>query len=451
MPEAIVSYFKLVNPNLVGILILLTYIVSICTAFHQPIKAWKDVWHLVGQIAVSWLLVQAASFLYYAIFRDNYLTQFQFGFFTFLYMVMNRRYDLSVRLITGCTLWTDHMLIMAILGSTGMMAGTPEQQQLGTSYYLLLYIFLMVAVVIYLRHFVVTEYILARKFSVAIVVAVSVTGFISPSNWGFPEGVNIHDLLLSCELLCFTLMLYTLLNVINREYARNMELLSMQSKADIDRNNYEISHQYYEEMSMMRHELRNRNAYIRLLVQEKKYEELQSYVSKEDGQEMLTRVADYGNTLVNSALNWESTAGAKEGITFDFKISVPPQLRISDLDLFTILRNILDNAREACAEVPEEKRTVRLRMFLHEQYLMIRMENPVSQERIRQGVLQLKTTKDNKKLHGYGTRIIQMLAERHHGEVKYEVKDGIFITSMMLAQEPALPLQGGHHDSGRYL
>ncbi|MCD7760704.1 MAG: ATP-binding protein, partial [Clostridiales bacterium] len=99
------------------------------------------------------------------------------------------------------------------------------------------------------------------------------------------------------------------------------------------------------------------------------------------------------------------------------------------------LSNLLDNAIEAAAQSGTESPTVRVLIRPQQDYLFLRVTNPVRTDLPPRRVLSLHTTKGDQKLHGYGTKIIRNVAERYQGSVKFDLRDGIFLADVMLYLE----------------
>ena len=65
-------------------------------------------------------------------------------------------------------------------------------------------------------------------------------------------------------------------------------------------------------------------------------------------------------------------------------------------------------------------------------HFFIHTENHADTTMDKRDILKLRTEKPNAKAHGYGTKIIRMIAERHNGTVHFDVKNGVFSTDVML-------------------
>lgn len=138
------------------------------------------------------------------------------------------------------------------------------------------------------------------------------------------------------------------------------------------------------------------------------------------------------NGIVNIALNLAKEKAERSGINTDIRAAVPRELKISDVELTSLLTNLSDNAIEGCLRVAPEKRMLEIVATYTNGYLTVRTVNSVDPDTVHMGKDGFVTAKEDKEKHGIGTRIIKKIAEGHSGCVRYEVKDGKFVADVML-------------------
>ena len=96
------------------------------------------------------------------------------------------------------------------------------------------------------------------------------------------------------------------------------------------------------------------------------------------------------------------------------------------MDLCAILGNLLDNAIEAARQVPDPSgRTVALTIRRIHQMLVIKVENSFAAAPVQEGG-ELKTTKTEGGLHGWGLKSAQTAAEKYDGMVRAGVSGEVF-------------------------
>ncbi len=114
---------------------------------------------------------------------------------------------------------------------------------------------------------------------------------------------------------------------------------------------------------------------------------------------------------------------------------VPPVLPFPDEDIFAIVTNLLDNAADECRRLLKKnspKVKVRLEIYPHQSYLFIKCSNSTDRTELSRMKGGLRTTKKDEQLHGYGTRIITKLAEKHNGCADFSLSEGTFVAQVML-------------------
>ena len=127
------------------------------------------------------------------------------------------------------------------------------------------------------------------------------------------------------------------------------------------------------------------------------------------------------NSLINAIIISKSKICDKQGIRLSAEIKIPEALNISDTDFCRILVNMLDNAIEA-NEKEDKNKFIDLSIKENDGFIYLSTRNPFSGENIG------STTKENKKEHGYGLRILNDIAQKYNGYTKTAAdKNVIFI------------------------
>ena len=102
---------------------------------------------------------------------------------------------------------------------------------------------------------------------------------------------------------------------------------------------------------------------------------------------------------------------------------------MEELDICSLLSNILDNAIESAKKCPEEKRYIDFEMVEEGDGYVIRCENSyVESPVMNQG--QYISSKKNAENHGYGVGIIRRLAKKYSGRARISHEMGIFIVEV---------------------
>lgn len=259
-------------------------------------------------------------------------------------------------------------------------------------------------------------------------------------------GFSIHILILEYdfkEYIYITIsLLFSLLDVIifvfvgkmNRANQKELEQQQLQTQLKYQQNEIQQIESQYQKISMLRHDYKNQLNCLRTLIEENNFDEAKAYLGKIIGSQsdILSSHIHCSNSVLNAVINEKFTAAEKIGIetTCKILITIPEDL---EYDMSILLSNLLDNAIEACAK---EESPTQIMMMIKKTHGYYRI---VVKNTIRESVLQknreLKSDKENKALHGWGLRSVAEIAERHLGGLDIYEKNGMFVVSVLLAND----------------
>lgn len=189
-----------------------------------------------------------------------------------------------------------------------------------------------------------------------------------------------------------------------------------------------------ENLRILRHEVKNQYAYIKLLLERQDYRSAEEFFGEMSMHANPTFLhVNSGNHLVDDIVNLELSRAAAAGVDVDSRIAVPPELPFEEIDLASLLMNLLDNAIEACADVPAGRKCVRLALIAGQGSLIVNVSNPAAAAPTVVEDGRLRTTKTDADLHGYGTGIVRKIAEKYDGVADFSYADGVFTAKVMLA------------------
>lgn len=138
-----------------------------------------------------------------------------------------------------------------------------------------------------------------------------------------------------------------------------------------------------------------------------------------------------GNKTLDVIINKYITESDIRGIKFDFDVRSCALNSVEDIDLVSILGNLLDNALTA-AEQSEEK-YISLETTTRNSYYVVIISNSCDQEP-KSWETSLLTTKKNKKLHGLGIKSVKKTLKKYSGDYNWDYDAGknLFIATVMI-------------------
>lgn len=198
----------------------------------------------------------------------------------------------------------------------------------------------------------------------------------------------------------------------------------------------EIMQKYYAEVENMytkmrgwRHDYRHHIQAMKVHAANGELEAIADYLDMlDDDLTNVETVIKTGNRMADAILNSKLSLAAERQIRVKADAAIPVSLATSELDLCIIIGNLMDNAMEACMELPPDERLVRLYMEMKGNYLYLALTNTAGGKKKRG----FGTSKGEG--HGLGIARIDSIVKKYGGYVTRASEDGAFSTEVLLPQ-----------------
>lgn len=225
-------------------------------------------------------------------------------------------------------------------------------------------------------------------------------------------------------VVCITnMLLYLLVNQIQKLQKSKYELSLMNERIVLEKKQSENANIIWSNIRKVRHDIKNHLSVIKGGLESGDVDACLSYI--DDIQETVESMGDLirsGNSiidyLINSKLsNLDETEVLITGSAGDFG-------DIKDSDMVCMLGNILDNAVEALENVTGLKR-IELNFSTINQNRSIICKNTVKESVLAKNK-ELKSTKKDAFMHGFGHQIVETTVKKYGGMVGYFEEGGMF-------------------------
>ena len=231
-------------------------------------------------------------------------------------------------------------------------------------------------------------------------------------------------------LLC--VIFYYLVNALveKAEIEDRNHILEMQEKQYASLQHYIVAD------TKARHDFRQTIYTLTELSEEKDYNAIDEYLHRyRDALPMKETAYLCSDHAMNALLNHYLQIAESNDIRTELNVMLPEINHIDNIDLCSIVGNILENAITACLDIPEERRFIRM-VISEEQNreLYIAVSNSFSGSLRKKGDRYLSTHKGG---NGIGLISIAATAARYGGTAEFSHDGNIFFSDVMLVNKSA--------------
>lgn len=206
----------------------------------------------------------------------------------------------------------------------------------------------------------------------------------------------------------------------------------------IKQQRYDLSVQYsenvknqYNEMKILRHDMKQEYVVISGLLEAGKTESAVDYIkSRMDSLSKSEIYIDVGNDRINSILNSKLSYAKSSGIEVICSSSGDIN-GIDDADLCVLIGNLMDNAIEGCRASNVDAQFIEAKLVGDDVKIRIQITNSASAESGK-NIVNRETSKTDKSAHGFGIKSIQYIVHKYNGSVNYVFEHSSVICQVIL-------------------
>lgn len=211
-------------------------------------------------------------------------------------------------------------------------------------------------------------------------------------------------------------------------YRSQQEIIWKMKEEEFYKSNFYIDNmkEILQSIRAQRHELNNYLSTLYGLIYMQNYEKAKEYITKiNDKMSILNSIIETNNPVTTAIVSIQKNKAFNEGINMEINIDdLPEELPFDPVDLSIIIGNLLNNAREACMKLEDEKpRAIKFYMGIKDENLIIEVINTKS-DLIKLDVKEIIgrfTTKKDKENHGFGLRNVNFIVNQYNGTL--DLKD----------------------------
>lgn len=256
---------------------------------------------------------------------------------------------------------------------------------------------------------------------------------VSPDSYEILQQTRLKYLfpLLECFALAVMVTIYilfyrgSLLIIEHEQLKKRSQLLEMQA------HQFRELQGYMRRTAQLRHDFKHSVHILSALAERGDIDGVRAHLSEYEQRFSEDVSVSYcSNEALNALFGYYHGIAESENIKTDWKIQLPEPLTVSELDLTAVFGNIMENAVNACAALPEEERYFDLTAEIHCGSTLYIVSTNSFNGRVIKGRDGYRSTKHSGR--GTGLMSIAAAAEKYGGSARFGNSDKEFFVDVAL-------------------
>lgn len=260
-------------------------------------------------------------------------------------------------------------------------------------------------------------------------IIVATLTFLVSSNASIPNSNRIILGFVSLIIISFTFLNFYMIKNISNNYALQKENLVANKEKEIYRLEIANSERYIQEVSTIKHNIKNQLLCIESLIDEQNYTQAKQICNNiNDNIKINTHMYKTGNIYLDAILNVVYGKAAENKINLTVQCNTNLKF-ISCDDLLVLIGNLVDNAIEALCD--EQIKELKIDILQKGTYAILNVQNYSSKSVLKTNP-NLLTNKIDVKNHGYGLNSVKKIVKKHGGNIAFYEESNYFYVNIMM-------------------
>lgn len=190
----------------------------------------------------------------------------------------------------------------------------------------------------------------------------------------------------------------------------------------------ELMRESREEAARIRHDVRHHSLLIEKYIRNGESDKLLAYVKQyREDVESQEPECICGNETISNILSLYVRQARKENIDVTMRVSVSGNISVRDIDLVAVIANVFENAIHGCQSSQKKEQKIFMTVFRKGEKIVVQCRNTcLADLKFKNGI----PVSDSGKSIGISS--ILKVVSYYRGEAEFSVKDGMFITNILL-------------------
>ena len=253
------------------------------------------------------------------------------------------------------------------------------------------------------------------------------------------------SILLILAVLFLSIFLFYYIGIL---YQENLGLIEKNRQKQFEKQQFELLSNTNQMLRTWKHDFMHHLSVLEIMLQQKNIPSALDYLNsihaemKQSSWQIQT-----GNNVLDAVLTSKLSRLQSLGIAFTHNIFLPDLLPLNNLELTSLMGNLLENAIEACSsQDPDSKKYIHLEIKPYNQFLYIDMTNSSSGIYHYDHNNRMRSTKRSSS-HGIGLKRIEQITSEAQGFMKISPEKDSFHIIIVLPLQDKQFIEGDQHEA----
>jgi len=268
-----------------------------------------------------------------------------------------------------------------------------------------------------------------KHWFILLIISISSIYLASPAvlakKWSLYNAITIM------VILIINFLVFYFFYEVKKYYAEVWDKYIIENRNKYYENQIKVIMASEEAIRKLKHDYKNHMIVLRQYFEDNNKNSGIKYIENITGDFFYSNnISETGNIAIDSLLNYKFKDYKDKNINLKTEITIPAEnLFVLDYHIDIILGNLLDNALYAVNECDKKDISVVIKYI--NKALIIKVENTFNGI-VKKDKKILKTTKKDKKNHGYGLKNIKRIVKLYNGQIDIEHTENKFIVKIFL-------------------
>jgi len=229
---------------------------------------------------------------------------------------------------------------------------------------------------------------------------------------------SISEVIPLLSIIVVNIFIFILIENIVKQNEKNKTLMFFKLQNTAQQQHVRQLLGTYEQVRQMAHDFKHQVGILNALSEEKQYDELSARLFELSSVSHKPLVINTDNIMLDAVLSSKKEEAEKQGIQFQLKLDIDPNLSYMSIELCVLLCNALDNALEACNRSLNLNKSIELELNATTSVFMFKIRNTLGEKpELQAGIF--KTKKEDNLRHGVGMQSMKQACKNLGGNITY--------------------------------